>query len=121
MCEKPDTNDCKFYNILTSDQHSKLFTPSNKLKKEKCEAKKSVKTAVMDTSSPSLVDPTLVLVVGVVDGQGTVQSPGFRVPPEKKKKVEKEVSAMKLAKSSTDNPPKSYQIAGQPGPQQTPG
>ena len=39
--EKPENSDCKFCNVLTSDQRSQLSTPSYKLKKEKHESKKT--------------------------------------------------------------------------------
>ena len=48
----------------------------------------------------------LVLVVGVVDGQGTVKSPSLSAPAEKRKKVEeKKASTSKLVKP--DKPAKS--------------
>ena len=80
-----------FCNILTSDQSSQLSTPSYKINKENCESKKTATPSKepKETLSPSLVDPALVLVVGVVDGQGTVKSPSLSVPAEKRKKVEK--------------------------------
>ena len=76
--------------VLNSDQRTKLSTPSYKLKKEKRESKKSenidtpAKTS-MDTDISSLTDPALGSVVGVVDGQGTSQSPGLSGLNEKKK------------------------------------
>ena len=70
--EKPDA-DCAFCNALTPEQLAQLSTPSYKLKKEKREAESStpVKEQAADTLSPTLVDPVLVSVVGVVDGQST--------------------------------------------------
>ena len=58
---------CPISSLLTSDQKSQLSTPSYKIKKEKRDAKKSA----------TLVDPTTVSVVGVMDGQGTIKSPGL--------------------------------------------
>ena len=43
-----------------------------------------------------------MLVIGAVDGQGTLQSPGLSGPVEKRKKVEKEKATATKAKSSTD-------------------
>ena len=55
--EKPDF-DCKFCNILTSDQRAHLSTPSYKIKKETWEAKStstpSKETAASDTLSPTM-------------------------------------------------------------------
>ena len=93
----------KFCNILTSDQRPQFSTPSYKLKKEKREAKSTStpsKEAESVTLGPTLVDPSHVSVVGVMDGQGTVRSPA-----EKKKKVEdkksKSVKSDKPTKSSS--------------------
>ena len=67
--EKPGS-DCLHCNALTPEQLSQLSTPSYKIKKEKRELKSS--TPVKNPpSSPTLVDPALVWVVGVVDGQST--------------------------------------------------
>ena len=44
-----------------------------------------------DSFNVSLVDPASMSVIGAVDGQGMLQSPGFNGPEEKKvKNVEKE-------------------------------
>ena len=105
-------SDCNSCNVLTSDQHTQLSTPSYKLKKEKCEFKKAEKTdtsasTTMDTDSSCLVD--LVSVVGVVNGQGTSQAPSLSVPKDKQKKVSssEEKPASKPAKSSSDKLAKS--------------
>ena len=86
---------------LTPEQKTQLFTPSYKLKKEKKEAKSStIKDS--DTLSPTLVDPALLLVVGVVDGQ---TNSGLSGPVEKKSKLDKSVkstSGRPLASSPTD-------------------
>ena len=68
--EKLNTG-CINCNALTPDQLIQLSTPSYKLKKEKREAKSSTpaKQQPSDTLSPTLVDPALVSVVGVMDGQ----------------------------------------------------
>ena len=66
--------------------------------KEKREAKSTSTPCkepyASDTLNPTLVDPTHVSVVGVVDGQGTTRSPGLSASPaEKKKKVEEKKSS----------------------------
>ena len=76
---------CSHCDALTAEQKAQLSTPSYKLKKEKKEAKSSTPAKASDTLSPTLVDPALVSVVGVVDGQTTS---GLIGPAEKKKKTE---------------------------------
>ena len=65
--EKPDTTDCKFCNSLTEDQRIQLATPSNKLKKEKREAKKLEASSTPSKDSASRVDPATVSVIGAVN------------------------------------------------------
>ena len=43
-------------------------------------------TPTKDALNPSLVEPASVLIIGAVDGQGSLQSPGFSGPKEKKTK-----------------------------------
>ena len=52
------------------------------------------------TLSPTLVDPALVSVVGVVDGQSTSRSPGLSEQPveKKKKKDDKKATSSKSVK-----------------------
>ena len=69
-------NDCQACNSLTEEQRVQLSTPSYRLKKEKHDLKKSTDTPSKDSDSSSLIDPSSVTVVGAVDGQGMVQSPG---------------------------------------------
>ena len=92
---------CRHCDALTADQKAQLSTPSYKLKKEKREAKTSTPAKDSDTLSPTLVDPALVSVVGVVDGQGTSGASGLSGPEEKKKKSEKKSDK----KSSTSSKP----------------
>ena len=75
-----------------------------------------------DSLNPSLVDPASVSVIGGVDGQRTLQSPGFSGPEEKKaKKVEKDKATTSKAKSYTDKPAKPIpDCSSQQKPQQTP-
>ena len=86
--KRPESTDYKFCNTLTTEHHSQLSMPSYKIKKEKCEAKKIElsSTPTKDAINPSLVDPPSVSVIGAVDGQGTLQSPGFSGPEENKAK-----------------------------------
>ena len=81
---------CSHCDALTTEQKAQLSTPSYKLKKEKKEAKSSTPAKASDTLSPTLVDPALVSVVGVVDGQTTS---GLSGPAEKKKKTESKKSS----------------------------
>ena len=81
-----------------------LSTPSYKLKKEKREAKSSTPTKGIDTLSPTLVDPELVSVVGVVDGQS---SSGLSGPAEKKKKLDKKVDKKSSSSVKSDKSMKS--------------
>ena len=90
---------------LSAEQKEQLSTPSYKFKKEKRDAKSSAPAKDIDTLSPTLVDPALVSVVGVVDGQS---SSGLSGPVDKKKldkKAEKKSSSVKSVKS--DKPVKS--------------
>ena len=102
---------CSHCDALSSEQKAQLSTPSYKLKKERKEAKSSTPVKAVDTLSPTLVDPALVSVVGVVDGQTTS---GLSGPAEKKsKKVESKKSSTstkparsdKSVKSSSNPPP----------------
>ena len=80
-CVAKDCNSC---NILSEEQRLQLSTPSYRLKKEKRDLKKSADTPKQDSTSSSLIDPSSVTVVGAVDDQGILQSPG--ASSEKKKK-----------------------------------
>ena len=93
--------DCNSCNILSEEPRLKLSTPSYGLKKEKRDFKKSTDTPKQDSSSSSLIDPSSVTVVGVVDNQGILQSPG--ASSEKKKKSNP--SEKSKAHSSKDSKP----------------
>ena len=99
---------CSHCDALSSGQKAQLSTPSYKLKKEKKESKSSTPAKTSDTLSPTLVDPALVSVVGVVDGQTTS---GLSGPAEKKaKKAESKKSSStsaKLARSDKSVKPSS--------------
>ena len=99
---------CSHCDALTAEQKAQLSTPSYKLKKEKREAKSSTPAKASDTLSPTLMDPALVSVVGVMDGQTTS---GLSGPAEKKKKTESKKSSTskstkleKSVKSSSHQP-----------------
>ena len=87
--EKPGS-DCHHCNALAPEQLSQLSMPTYKMKKEKRELKSSTPAKNPPSSdtalSPTLVDPALVLVVGVVDGQSTSGSPGLSEQPAEKRK-----------------------------------
>ena len=101
--EKPGA-DCHHCNALTPEQLAQLSTPSYKIKKEKRELKSSTPAKNPPSSdttlSPTLVDPALVSVVGVVDGQSTSRSPGLSEQPveKKKKKDDKKATSSKSVK-----------------------
>ena len=101
--EKPE-GDCPICNSFTPEQLTQLSTPTYKNKKEKREQKSSTpaKNPSDVALSPTLVDPSLVTVMGVVDGQpASGPSDLSEKPAEKKKKKEdKKVSSSKPVKSS---------------------
>ena len=105
-CVETSPAACMHCDSLFAEQKEQLSTPSYKLKKEKRDAKSSTPAKDIDTLSPTLVDPALVSVVGVVDGQSYSALSG---PVEKKKKLDKKVekksSSVKSVKS--DKPVKS--------------
>ena len=100
--EKPGA-DCHICKSINPEQLSQLSTPTYKNKKEKRDLKSSTpaKNPTSDnTLSPSLVDPSLVTVMGVVDGQSTSGLPGLSEKPaeKKKKKEDKKDSSSKPVK-----------------------
>ena len=94
--ENKDSTNCSHCNVLTPEQKAQLATPSYKLKKEKREAKKAETETPMESNT--LVDPSSVSVLGVVDNAGVV-SPS--VPPEKKVKKDKDKVVVKTKKSTS--------------------
>ena len=90
---------CSHCDALSSEQKAQLSTPSYKLKKEKKEAKSSTPAKALDTLSPTLVDPALVSVVGVVDGQTTSGLSGLAEKKSKKAESKKSSTSAKLARS----------------------
>ena len=124
-CVETPPATCRHCDALTLEHKAQLSTPSYKIKKEKREAKTSTPAKHSDTLSLTLVDPALVSVVGVVDGQGTSGTSGLSVLDEKKKKVEKKadkksslsssksVKSGKPVKPSSSRPPTSSSTADQ--------
>ena len=109
--EKPGS-DCLHYNSLTPEQLAQLSTPSYKIKKEKRELKSSPAKNPQPsdaTLSPTLVDPALVSVVGVADGQSTSRSPGLSEQPVEKKKKDKKASSSKSTKPEKSGKSTSHQ------------
>ena len=102
-------NDCNSCNILSEDQRLQLSTPSYRIKKEKRDLKKSADTPKQDSASSSLIDPSSVTVVGVVDDQGILQSPGSSSGKKKKPNPPEKVKAhpSKESKTVTDKTSKS--------------
>ena len=97
--------DCNACNSLTEEQRIQLSTPSNRLKKEKRDSKKVSDTPKQDSSS-SLIDPSVVTVVGVVDDQGIIKSPGSSSDKKKKQNVDKP-KTQTSKDSKADKPSKS--------------
>ena len=101
-------NDCNSCNVLTEEQRLQLSTPSYRIKKEKRDLKKSSDTPKQDSSSSSLIDPSSVTVVGAVDGQGILQSPGSSAGKKKKSNSsDKPKVASKDSKANVEKPSKS--------------
>ena len=99
-------SDCQACNILTEDQRLQLSTPSYRIKKEKRESKKQGDTPQKSSDSSSLIDPSSVTVVGAVDDQGMLQSPGSSSGAEKKKKDKKPASEKPKSSKSKSTDPK---------------
>ena len=110
-CSETPPAACSHCDALSSEQKAQLSTPSYKLKKEKKENKSSTPAKASDTLSPTLVDPALVSVVGVVDGQTTSALSGPAEKKSKKAESKKSTTSAKPArsdksvKSSSNRPP----------------
>ena len=98
-------SDCQACDVFTEDQCIQLSTPSYRLKKEKWDLKKLSDTLQKDSSS--LIDPFSVMVVGAVDDQGILQSPGLSSSSEKKKKDKKPSLKKSKTLKSSEKPSKS--------------
>ena len=102
-------SDCQACNVLTEDQCLQLSTPSYRIKKEKRDLNKQGETLQKNSDSSSLVDPSSVMVVGAVDDQGILQSPGSSSGANKKKKDKKTTSEKPKSSKSSDKPSKSVE------------
>ena len=107
-------NDCNACNVLTEEQCLQLSTPSYRLKKEKGNLR-NLMTLPKWTRTVPLINPSSVTVVGAVDDQGILQSPGSSSSTEKKKKkpnpTEKSTDhTSKHSKTSSEKPAKSPSI-----------
>ena len=89
--------------------------------KEKQELKKLGDTPQKDSDSSSLIDPSSVTVVGAVDDQGMLQSPGSSSNSDKKKK-KKRNPALRINPKfiNLQRSPASQSIPSPPDPQQMP-
>ena len=69
-CVETPPKPCSHCDSLSPQQLAQLSTPSYQLKKEK-KKDSNLASPAQDTLSPTLIDPNLVSVVGVVDGQSS--------------------------------------------------
>ena len=99
--------DCNACNSLTEEQRIQLSTPSYRIKKEKRDLKKVSDTPKQDSSS-SLIDPSVVTVVGAVDDQGIVKSPGSCSDKKKKQQSSDKPEPHTSKVSKSDKPSKSF-------------
>ena len=102
-------SDCQACNVVTEDQRLQLSTPSYRIKKEKRDLKRQGETPQKNSDSSSHIDPSSVTVVGVVEDQGILQSPGSSSGAEKKKKDKKTTSEKPKSSKSSDKPSKSVE------------
>ena len=94
-----------------------LVTPSLKINASNCprlviglkkrDLKKSSDTPAKDSSSSSLIDPSCVMVVGAVDAQGVIQSPGSSSDKKKKPNPPEKKPSNQNPKSGKEKPSKS--------------
>ena len=84
-----------------------MSTPSYRLKKEKRDLKKASDTPTKDSDSSTLIHPSSVTVVGAVDGQGMVQSPGSSSSAKKKKSSSSDKKSASKSSTSSEKPAKS--------------
>ena len=122
-CIKTPPAACSHCDALSSEQKAQLSTPLYKLKKEKKEAKSFTAAKASDTLSPILVDPALVSVVGVVDGQTTSGLSGLAEKKSKKAESKKSTTTSakparseKSVKSSSNRLPQPPTRASSPPP-----
>ena len=92
---------------MLTEERLQLSTPSYRIKKEKRELKKVINTPKQDSASSTLIDLSVVTVVGVVDDQGTVKPPGKSSTTSSKKKVTPTEPKPQTSKSASEKPVKS--------------
>ena len=109
--------DCLVCNVLKEDQCVQLSTPSYRLEKEKREQKTPGDTPQYSDSS-SLTDPSSVTVVGAVDDQGMLQSPGSSFSSDKKNKRNPRINPKLI---NLQRSPANQLIPSPPDPQLMPG
>ena len=119
-CVEKEGASCHHCNALTPEQLAQLSTPSYKLKKEKRDMKSSTPSknpVTDDTLSPTFVDPSLVTVMGVVDGQSPAGHPDLSDKPVEKRKKEEKKKEKKATTSK--KPDKSVKSSHQPSTEST--
>ena len=119
-CVEKEGASCRHCNALTPEQLAQLSTPSYKLKKEKRDMKSSTPSknpVTDDTLSPTLVDPSLVMVMGVVDGQSPARPSDLSDKPVKKRKKEEKKKEKKATTSK--KPDKSVKSSHRPSTEST--
>ena len=127
-CKGPDPSvsksDCQACDVLTEDQRIQLSTPGYRLKKEKRELKKLSDTPQKNSDSSSLIDPSSVMIVGAVDDQGMLQSPGSGSGSEKKTRNKTrnplQRSQKSLGQVNRQRSPASWSKSNPPDPQLMP-
>ena len=108
-CVETPPKPCSHCDSLSPQQLAQLSTPSYQLKKEK-KKDSNLASPAQDTLSLTLIDPNLVSVVGVVDGQ----SSGLSGPAEKKvKKTEKAEAKKSSSRSAKSSKPVKASSSGQ--------
>ena len=111
---------CRHCNALTPEQLAQLSTPLYKQKKEKRDMKSSTPSknpVTDDTLSPTLVDPSLVTVMGVVDGQSPAGPSDLSDKPVEKRKKEEKKKEKKATTSK--KPDKSVKSSHRPSTEST--
>ena len=119
-CVEKEGASCRHCNALTPEQLAQLSTPSYKIKKEKRDMKSSTPSKnpiTDDTLSPTLVDPSLVTVMGVVDGQSPAGPSDLSDKPVEKRKKEEKKKEKKATTSK--KPDKSVKSSHRPSTEST--
>ena len=119
-CVEKEGANCRHCNAPSPEQLAQLSTPSYKLKKEKRDMKSSTPSknpVTDDTLSPTLVDPSLVMVMGVVDGQSPAGPSDLSDKPVEKRKKEEQKKEKKATTSK--KPDKSVKSSHRPSTEST--